>query len=207
MHEVAHSLGQLSDGQVNTGAHVDVPGPGISVHKEQTGIGQVVHVQELTPRIAGPPDTDRGIASLLRLMEPAHQGRQYVSTLHVEVVPRPVEVGRHGRDEVVAVLLPVRLAELDTGDLGEGIALVGRLQGPAQQGLLCDRLLSQPRVDARAPQVQQLLDADPVGGLHDRRVDHQVVVEELRRTTGVGVDPTDRAGHQKYVRRALRVEP
>jgi hypothetical protein len=44
------------------------------------------------------------------------------------VVARPVEVGWHYRDEICAVLLTKGLYQLDPGDLGHRVPLIGRLQ-------------------------------------------------------------------------------
>ncbi len=51
----------------------------------------------------------------------------------VEIVTRAVKVGRHDGDEVAAILPAVGLTELDAGDLGDGIPLVGRLQSTREQ--------------------------------------------------------------------------
>jgi len=52
----------------------------------------------------------------------------------------------------------------------------------------------EPRIDARTPQVEELLDPHPVRSVDHVRVDHGVVEEELGRTGPVGVDPTDGSG-------------
>ena len=108
----------------------------------QHGVREIVDVQELPARAAGPPQRHR-LATELRVVELADHGRQHVGTLQVEVVARAVEVGRHGGDEVRAVLLAIGLAELDAGDLGDRIGLVGRLQQAGQQALLDDRLFGE----------------------------------------------------------------
>jgi len=51
----------------------------------------------------------------------------------IEIIPRPKQIGRDRRDEVIAVLPPVGLAQRHAGDFGHGIGLVGRLQRPSQQ--------------------------------------------------------------------------
>src|SRR3546814_6483597 len=56
---------------------------------------------------------------------------------------RPVEIGRHDRYEVAAILPAIGLAEHQAGDLGDGIPLVGRFERPGQQGGLGDRLRSE----------------------------------------------------------------
>ena len=68
--------------------------------------------------------------------------------LQVEIVARPVEIGRHGRDEVAAVLAAIGLRQLDAGDLGDGVPLVGRLQRAGEQRVLGDRLRRELRIDA-----------------------------------------------------------
>ena len=70
--------------------------------------------------------------------------------LQVEVVARAVEIGRHGADEIAAVLARVGLAELDAGDLGQRVGFVRRLQRAGEQRVLGDRLRREFRVDARA---------------------------------------------------------
>ena len=112
----------------------------VVLHQEHAGVGQVVDVQELAARRAGAPDHDLARARHLRVVELAHHRRQHVRARQVEVVVRAVEVGRHRRDEVRAVLPPVGLAQLDPGDLGDRVRLVGRLERAGQQRLLGHRL-------------------------------------------------------------------
>ena len=69
----------------------------------------------------------------LRFVEFPHHRRQHVRTRQVEIVVGSVEIGRHRRDEVRAVLAPVGLAQLDARDLRDRIGLVGRLEGAGQQ--------------------------------------------------------------------------
>ncbi len=87
-------------------------------------------------------------AGELRLMRLADQRRQHVARLEVEIVARPVEIGRHGGDEVGAVLRAIGGGKLDAGDLGDGIGLVGRLERPGQKSVLDDRLRRELRIDA-----------------------------------------------------------
>ena len=130
-----------------------------------------------------------------------------VAGFEIEVVARPVQVGGHGGDEPAAELLAVRLAELDAGNLGDGVRLVGRFELTGEQGALGHRLFGEPGVDTARPEVQQLVDVVVVGRLDDRGVDHQVVVDELCRSGAVGVDPTDGAGHEEHMVGAVGPEP
>jgi hypothetical protein len=124
-------------------------------------------------------------------METPDQGRQHMRAKRIVVVARTVEVGGHGGDEVAAVLAPVGLAELDAGNLGDGVPLVGRLEGAAQQELLLQRLGGHPRVDAGAAEEQQLAHPMPPGRIDDVVLDGQVAEEELAREVVVGLDAAD----------------
>ena len=57
-------------------------------------------------------------------MQSAHERGGRVAVLGIEAVARPIKIGRHGYDEVAAMLAPVRLAQFDTGDLGHGVGPV-----------------------------------------------------------------------------------
>ncbi len=68
--------------------------------------------------------------------------------------------------------------------------------GPLEQLILRDRLPGVTGVDAARSEVEKLLHADAVGGVDDRGVDHQIVVEELGRIRVVGMDAADLSGRQ-----------
>ena len=116
----------------------------------------------------------------------------------VEIVARAVEVGRHDRDEVAAILPAIGLAELDAGDLGDRIPLVGGLQRAGQQGAFGNGLRRQPRINARGAHQQQLLDLGATRCLDHVRLDHQVVVDELGWPGVVGIDAADPSGGQEH---------
>ena len=46
-----------------------------------------------------------------------------------------------------------------------------------------------------------------ISGVHDRRVDHHVVVQELGGSGGIGKDATDRSRDEEYTLRAVCTEP
>ena len=82
-------------------------------------------------------------------------------------------------------------------------SLVGS-SGPGQQRVFRDRLRRQLRIDARRAEKQHLLDARGVGGPRDVRGDHQIVVEEVGRIGGIGVNAADlRRGHENGLRPGL----
>ena len=91
-------------------------------------------------------------------METADQGRQHVAIGGVVVVARGIQIGgqllrrrlRLQADGIKAVLPAQRLTQLDAGDLGDRVPLVGGLQRAGEQRFLADRLLGELRVDAAA---------------------------------------------------------
>jgi hypothetical protein len=137
---LAHDLRQLADRDVLTPADVEQLVAVVAVHQEQTGVGQVVDVQELATRRARAPYDRFALAALARFVELPNERGQHVRILQIEVVARPIQIGRHHRDRVEAVLPGVGLAQLHAGNLGDGIRLVGRLERAGQQGALRDRL-------------------------------------------------------------------
>jgi hypothetical protein len=84
----------------------------------------------------------------LRLVEAADEGGDDVGVFRVVVVAGAVEVGGHGAVVEQAVLGAVVLAELEAGDLGDGVGFVGGLERAGEQAVLGHRLGRQLRVDA-----------------------------------------------------------
>ncbi len=109
-----------------------------------------------------PQSVTLGCALFLGEMKFVDQRGQDVRGLEIEVVLRPVEIGRHGRDEVRAVLLGVGLAELDAADFRQGVGLVGRLEAAGQQAVLVHRLRRELGIDAGAAEEKKLLHLDRV---------------------------------------------
>ena len=68
-----------------------------------------------------PRSATAGGTGQLGLVHLADQRRDDVAGREVEIVAGAVEVGRHGADEVAAVLPAVGLAQLDAGDLGQRV--------------------------------------------------------------------------------------
>ncbi len=120
------------------------------------------------------------------LVEAADQGRQHVAVGGVVVVARSIEVGGHQADHVNTVLLAQRRTELEAGDLGYRIPLIGGLQLPGKQGFFLDRLLGEFGVDAAAAQKQQPPHATAPGRFDHGRLDLEVVEQEVDRVGAVG---------------------
>jgi hypothetical protein len=110
----------------------------------------------------------------------------------IEVVVAAVEICRHRRDEVAAILAAVGLAQLQARDLGDRVPFVGRLERARKQRLLGHRLRCQLRIDAGRAQEHQLGDAGAPRRVHDVGLDREIVVEEFGRARVVGEDAADR---------------
>jgi hypothetical protein len=147
-YHLPHQFCKLLDGHLAPTPHIDMLQPGVLIHQEDHGVGEVIHVEELAQRRPGAPDDDFGGIGRLGLVEPAYESGQDVRILGVEVVLRAVKVGGHGGNGVEAVLDAVCLAHLDAGDLGDGVPLVGGLERAGEQGVLRDRLRREHGVDA-----------------------------------------------------------
>ncbi len=111
------------------------------------GRGHVIHVQEFAHRRAAAPHHHIRCVLGSRLVETTQQRRDHVRVARVEVIVRPVQVGRHHRAIVTVVLTVVGLAQLDPGNFGNRVRLVGCFQRPLQQFALGDRLFRHFRVD------------------------------------------------------------
>ena len=51
----------------------------------------------------------------------------------VEIVAGPIQVGRYDGDEIAAVLPAIGLAQFDSGDFGDAVPFIGRLEWPFEQ--------------------------------------------------------------------------
>ena len=71
------------------------------------------------------------------------------------IISPPIGIGRHQTYCIETVLLTKDFAQLDTGDLGNGIPLIRGLKSAGEQRLLLDKLLEGLRMDAAAAQKQQ----------------------------------------------------
>jgi hypothetical protein len=124
-------------------------------------------------------------------MKAANHRGQHVAVLGMVVVAGAIEVGRHHAAEVAAVLAVVAFAQLDAGDLGDGVGLVGRLQLAGQKRILRHGLRREPRIDAARAKEEQLACAGAPSLVDQIGFDHQVRIDELGRIAVVGVDTAD----------------
>ena len=103
-HDLGDDLGKLSDRHVV--AHADVDGLGRSrSRRSRCSTASARSSTCRNSRRGSPvPHSVTGPPVDLRLVELADHRRQHVRGVEVEVVARPVQVGRHGRDPAPAVL-------------------------------------------------------------------------------------------------------
>ena len=86
-------------------------------------------------KLGGPPAAQQVavFARFCRIVEAADHRRQHMAAVGVEVVTRPVEVGRHGTYVGQTVLPPDGTHVGDARQFGHGVALVGRSELPTRQ--------------------------------------------------------------------------
>ena len=60
-------------------------------------------------------------------MKATDQRSQHMTVIRVIVIARPIQIGGHQADRIKTVLLTQGFAELDTGNLGDCVALVSGL--------------------------------------------------------------------------------
>src|SRR3546814_7046654 len=103
------------------------------VHHVNACSGQVVNVEELTHGFATAPDHDVLGIRLHGFMEPSQQRRNYVTVVGMKVVVRTIKIRGHHAAIVAPILAIVAYAQLDPGDLGDGIRLIRGLERAGEQ--------------------------------------------------------------------------
>ena len=100
--------------------------------------GTIPREQELTRGLAGAPHDNFVVAGVDRFDALADERRNDVRRARVEIVARPIQVGRQQVDGVEAVLLAVRLRLDEQHLLGQAIRRVGFLGVTAPQVFLAE---------------------------------------------------------------------
>ena len=157
--------GEVSNADFLAGADIDDIGLIVGVHEEDAGIGHVIDVEELAQGVSGAPHDDFGGVGNPCIVEAAEERREDVGVSEVEVVTGAVEVGGHDADGVEAVLAAIGLGHLDSGDLGDGVGLVGGLERAGEEVILAHGLRGVPGVDAGGTEEEELAGAGAPGGI------------------------------------------
>ena len=168
----------------------------VKLHEMNAGGGHVVHVQKLSPRFAAAPNGDKGSVVLFGFVEAPEEGGDDVAVLRVVVIAGAVQVCGHDGAVVGSVLTVATFAYLDTGDLGDGVRLVGRLQRAGEQRILGDWLRGKARVDTRRAQKEQPSHAGVQRRRDDVVLDGQILENEVGRVGVVGVNASYLGGGQ-----------
>lgn len=167
----------------------------VEVHHVHRRAGHVIDVEEFALGGARAPDRDAGGVADLGFVESSDERGDDVAVFRVIVVAGAVEVGGHDAAVVDAVcgavLAVIAFTELDAGDFGDGIGLVGGLQGAGEQGVFAHGLAGVFGVDAAGAEEEELFRAMCEGGVDDVGLDHQIFVDKLRRVGVVGMDAAD----------------
>lgn len=164
---------------------------GIVLQQEEDAIGAVINMEELPPCLARTPDLHHFGARQFRLMSFTHQRRDDVARLKIEIVIGAIKIGGHGGDEVTSVLVAIRLAEFDPGDLGDRVPFIRGLETAGEKRVFPDRLVSEFRINAAGPEEEELFHLLLKRRPDDIRLDHQIVVDEISGTGRVGKDTAD----------------
>src|SRR5215813_14344582 len=99
-------------------------------------------------------------------MKSSDQGGNHMAVFRVIIVARPIQIGRHHRNEIAAVLAAVSLAKLDASDLCNGIPFVRGLKFAGEHLIFAHRLLSKFWVNATRSEKQEFLHVDEVASVN-----------------------------------------
>ncbi len=111
--------------------------------------------------------------------------------LQIVIVVRPIHVRRHGADEIAAVLPPIRLAQFDARDFGDGIPLVRRLQFAGEKKFLLQRLRCELGINAGTAEEQKFFNARQLRGVDQIVLNLEIFKKKFRRLRAVRVDAAD----------------
>src|SRR5215204_606416 len=111
---------------------------------------EIVYVHELTSWSSASPDRNSVHRAFFRIVKFTNERRDHVGCFSVEVVIRSIQVGRCQCVEIRPVLTKVTIAQLETGDLCDGVGFIRRLEVTGQQLFLRYRLDRFFRIHTRA---------------------------------------------------------
>ena len=136
----------------------------------------------------------------------AYHGGQHVAVFQVEIVIGAVQICRHDGDVVGTVLQVEAFAHFQPCYFGNGIGFVGVFQRGGEQGVFLHGLGGFARVDAGAPQEEELGYAMPEAFPDDVLLNLEIAEDEVRPVAGVGDDAAHKRRCQKDVFRLFPVK-
>ena len=126
--------------------------------------------------------------------------------MEVKVVAWAIEIGWHGGAEIPLILPGIGLAEFDSRDFGDGVGLVGLLEGAREERIFGDRLGGKLWINAGAPEEEEFGGAEVGGGRDEIVLDLQVLEQKLYGEIGVCFDPADLGGGDDHGLRASLIK-
>ena len=185
---ITNRFNQFADCHILTNPDIQRDGIFIMAHTENRCLCQIVDMQKFALRRSRPPDGHFRVAPDPGFMCLSDKRRDDMAGFQVEIITRPVNIGRHQRNRVEVVLLAIRRAHFQPRNLGNCVGFVRRLQFAGQQVFFPDRLRRMFGIDTGRAEEQQLGHAT-----FPRRVDQiglyrEIVIDELRRLDIIGVD-------------------
>ena len=189
--EFDDQLGEVLDRDLFVRAEVHGIGTVVVLGCQEYPFGCIVDVEELARCRARPPHLDDIVAGLLGLDSLLDQRRDHVRHGWIELVARAVHVRGQQVDDVLSVLLPVRLRVNEHRFLGNAVRSI-RLFGEAgPEVVLFERDLGELRVRADRSQQDRLGHLSLPSLLEEERPHEQVRHVEVRGMLHVGADPAD----------------
>src|SRR5262245_61324295 len=116
----------------------------------------------------------------------AHERWDHVTCGKIEIVFGPIKIGGHCRNKIATILASISLAELEASNFCDRVPFIRRLEWAGEQRIFTDGLWRELGVNARRPEIKQLLYA--VGTCRADHIlgDGQIVVEKIDRRAAVG---------------------
>ena len=130
-------------------------------------------------------------------------GWQHMRSLQVEIIIRPIQIGRHHGNIVSPVLQVITLAHLDPGNLGNRIRFIRIFERRSKQAILRHRLRSVSRINASTPQEQEFLYLIQIRSMNHIVLNHQILVNKVGAVTAVRHNSSDMGGRQEHIFRLL----
>src|SRR5262249_6950363 len=149
-------LDELANGDVAARTNIDVTFTRIMLQEKNERVGQIVNVQKFAPWCSRTPDLDLLGSAHFGCMSLGDEGRNNVRCCQIVMVTDAVEVGRHRRDKIAAMLSAVSATQHDPGDFRDRVPLIGGFERSGQQSIFGHWLRCEPWINARRAEEQKL---------------------------------------------------
>src|SRR3989344_7316084 len=120
-------------------------------------------------------------------------------SFQIEIIVRSIQVCRHDRDEIGAVLAVVALAHNNAGDFCDCVGTISLFKRTREKFVLMYRLGGKFRIDARTSKKKELFDTTCMGCLYNIEFNRKILANEICRIGFVRHNTTDLCRREKYV--------